>query len=134
LTKIHAQKFENLYRKGVARFFGVPVHNEKFTTLSTITSATSIVATEDITYFYNLQNLCDKVMIVDEENLIGEIKVITGIVGQTISFEIEVTGTFNPNTSVLYPVYIGMLENANFKNVTDQVISANVIFKEKFVG
>lgn len=134
VTGLQAQAFENLYRKGAYRYFGVPVYPEAFTTNTTITGQTSIVANEDLTYMYNLQNYCTQVVIVDHTNLTAEIKLIESVAGQTVTFDIEVENTFTPANTTIYPIFIGMLRSYNFKNITDRVVRANVSFVEKFVG
>lgn len=134
LSRIQAQTFDNLYRKGAYRYIGVPIYPEVFTTTGTITGATSITVTEDITYFYNLQNHCTQILIVNHDTLEAEIKIITLIEGQVITLDIEVAGTFTPANTTMYPIFIGMLSGYNYRNLTDSVLVASVSFTEKFIG
>jgi len=134
LSKVQAQKFENLLRVGAGRYFGVPIYNEIFTTDSVITGQNSIIANEDISDFYNLNNNCDQLIIVDHSTSTAEIKIISEVSGQTITFSQDVVKSFTPNITTIYPIFIGTLDGYNFKNVTDTVISTSVSFKEAFIG
>lgn len=135
LSRMNAQKFNNMYRLGAARFFGVPIQSEVMTTSdSPILGSFSITANEDLVNFFNLQTYCNQVMLVNHETAMAEMKILTSIVGQTLNFEIAVANDFPTVGTVIYPIYIGMLEQADFKFENDGVLTANVSFRESFIG
>lgn len=131
---IVAERLLNTLRFAQGRYVGVNVYHEIFWTSGTITGETDIVSAVSLTDRYNLQNLCTKIAIIDPYNAVGELKSIESIAGDTITLTSEVQKTFDPTTAIMFPVYVGVMMNHNAKSITDNFTSADVQFREVFLG
>jgi hypothetical protein len=89
-----------------------------------------VVPNESIQYYWNLQNYAPYLTALDYENGVFEVKSITAIDTTTIYFESAFLESYNPNTTVLFPSYIGMIAEYSQSNVSHSVKKININFRE----
>jgi hypothetical protein len=108
----------------------VPIYSELMTG-GAKNGLTTIVVDQDITYYWNLQNLCSYVIIINWVDDVFETRGLTSVAGSTLTLTEAITGTYaNPKACTIYPVYIGFLKDTGIKHLSDNVFSCEVNFEE----
>lgn len=130
LDGIAAEKFGNDLTYGHDKVFGVPVYSEHIYTSDTLTGQNSFDASNDISKHWNLQNLCDYIMIVDHGAGLAEVKEVASVVGSTITLERDIVLTFTPHRVIIYPVFFALLETLQSRGVTDGLENIMPTFTE----
>ena len=97
------QKLVNTIHYGKDKVFAVPIFTEHMRPSAISAGSNSITIADDITYYYNLQNNCDYLIILDETDLSAEVKEISEIDGQDITFTSNVTGSYTAGSCSIYP-------------------------------
>ncbi|RLC88916.1 MAG: hypothetical protein DRJ03_01355 [Chloroflexi bacterium] len=131
---VNIQYARNLIKYGHDKFFMVPLFNEPIfsdrvhglTGFDHVTADASL----DIDHYYNLQNLCDFVMIIDHASLATEIKEIDSIVGNIITFTELVTGSFSEDSAMIYPAFVATIDGAIYTSETDDLDEIDLKFVE----
>jgi len=125
--------FINLMKYARGKFFVVPLYNEIVLPSSALSGST-VTSADDLTYHWNLNNFCDYILIVDHENNLAEAKEVLSVGANSITFTTDINGSFSQVGTVLYPTFLGIVENYKYTNVTDSKIKATVQFKEVIVN
>lgn len=133
LEKVMATYFIHLMRGAASRLFVVPVYGEEFYCNSSPTGKLSITSAIDLSYFWNLNNYCTNLIIVDHNTGISEVKTVESISGDDITFTTEVVSSFTSDAT-LYPAFLGMLNNYSYEHLTDGVLRAEISFGEEVHG
>lgn len=131
LADNESMQFKHLMRNNLHRFFVVPIYPEVFFTASTLTNETTIIATEDLSYFWNLHNYCSNILIVDHLTGLSEVKELVSVAGTNVIVTQVINKIFNPASVSIYPAFIGVVASFNYSNITNTVIRANMFFKER---
>lgn len=128
------QYIRNLLKYGHDKFFLVPIFSEVMYTdrVHDITGQdhVNIDTGINIDYFYNLQNYSNYIMIVDHITFVAEVKSISSIVGQIITFTSAVTETFVKESALVYPVIVSIIDSTNYKPMTDDLTVIDLKFIE----
>jgi hypothetical protein len=127
---LEAHRYLNTVRYGRSRFILVPIYNELFFSKNALTGAVAIEGVADLTYHWNLQNYASYLLIVDHANKISEAKSIESILNNVITISKAILNTFNPATAVIYPAFVGMVQDYSYRNVTSQIIESKIAFQE----
>jgi len=127
---LDAQKVKQKLTYGHDKVFGVPIYSEPCYPTGTITGQTVINMTNDLTKFWNLNNLCVHVMIVDHEALVSEIKEVDSVGANSVTLVRSVTETFVAARTVVYPMFMAVLDSLTFKDETDDTSYVDVAFEE----
>lgn len=130
LDGIEAHRYLNIVRYGRARFILIPVYQEGFYSAGALTGALAITGSENLQYHWNLKNYSTYILIVDHANKISEAKSIASIVGNVINVSKVVLNTFDPDTAIIYPAYVAMVQDYSYRNITNKVIDSNITFQE----
>ena len=126
----NAQALTNQAAYDYNRFFAVPVYSEKIYADIINTGAGYIEAVNDIEKFWNLQNQCSMVLIVEHDHGTCEVKEIDSISGNTIYFKNNITGVFVPALTAIYPVFQGILQSVNIRQASETADLYDFIFAE----
>lgn len=127
---LDAQKTKQNLVYGHDKVFGVPIYSEPCYPTGTITGQTTINISNDITKFWNLNNLCTYVIIVDHAGLVGEVKEVDSIGAGSIVLVRAVTQTFVAASTVVYPMFMATIASLSLQNETDDLIVFDVNFEE----
>lgn len=132
VSSSNARKIHNLIAYGKDKIFGVPVYSEKLTPTVLSEGSTSITVSEDFTYYYNLINNGEYVVIVDHINALAEIKLVSSI--DTISSQINlhqpVFNDFNVKTTYIYPCVFCVIRAYSSNMQTNNFDEIKIDFRE----
>lgn len=106
------QKQYNLMHYGKDKVFAVPIYTERMQSLLITAGSYSLTISTDITYFYNLLNNVEYVIIVDHTTGVSEVKEISSLVGNLLLFTSAISNTYNANGTVLYPCVFSYIKSA----------------------
>lgn len=134
LVDNEAMQFKHLMRDNLHRFFVVPIYPEVFFTTGTLLGETTITAHEDLSYYWNLQNYCENILIADHETGITEVKALDSVSGSVVTLSQPINNSFTSANVSIYPAFIGTVSNFNYTNITNNVIQARMFFKEVTSG
>jgi hypothetical protein len=115
------------------KIFAVPIWPERCTTNSTIFQQTALVINEDLSTKINMLNT-QYIIVIDPVLRLGEVKEVSNITGQVVTVGLSFKVNFAPSRAVIYPVFLGILENSGPRSLTDNVLSMGMRFQEVFVG
>lgn len=127
---LDAQKVKQSLSYGHDKVFGVPIYSEPCYLTGTITGQSTINTTNDLTKYWNLNNQCSYVIIVDHALLRGEVKEISSVSANVINLVRSVVQTFDAGSSVVYPIIMATLESLSLNDETDDVTTFDVSFEE----
>lgn len=127
-------QFKHLVRNNLHRLFVVPIYPEVFFTTATLTGSTTITAHEDLSYYWNLHNYCENILIADHSTGQTEVKALDSVSGTTVTLTQTINNIFTPSAVSIYPAFIGVVSDFNYSNVTNNIITARMFFKEVVSG
>jgi len=130
LTGEKAQTQKNTFLFGTDKTFATPLYPELMTPKDKVTGSTALTMNEELSCFWNLNNACRFVIVVDHEEQKGEIKEIVRIEGNTIILASPINGQYPKNRTYIYPAYIGKLKSVETRTLTDTVDRIAVVFDE----
>lgn len=125
-----AHRFFWVLAYGHDKVFGLPVYNEKMRCSSIPNGGTTITTTTATTSMYNLNNLSTHVAIVDHNAGTSEIKEVASVAANSIVVSQAIAGTFDTNTSSVYPVIFVTIRSMQKQHATDDVETVAVEFAE----
>lgn len=131
---IKAQHFKNTMKYGKGFVFGVPVYFEQIYASSALTGQITFNATNDLSKLWILNNKATYIIIIDPVNYISEVKEIDSVSSSSITLVQAVIETFDLATVLVYPCILSWIDKTNINNSTDDLVVANVGFKEFTVG
>jgi hypothetical protein len=132
---VHAQDYvlQQLYNDlhyGKDKVFAVPIFTEMMQPSSITSGLSSVTISTDITHFYNLQNNCEYVMIINTETLDSEVKELSGIAGQVLSFNSNITGSYSISNCFIYPCVFSYTKSTKINPETHSTIRVSINFGE----
>lgn len=108
----------------------VPIYSELMTGGVKVGYDT-IIVDQDITYYWNLQNLCSYIIIINWVDDVFETRGLDSIAGSTLTLTESIVGTYaNPKACTIYPAYVGYLKDKNTRHLSDDMFSVEVNFEE----
>lgn len=125
-----AHRFFYVLAYGHDKIFGVPIYNEMMRASDIPNGGTVITTTTATTDMYNLNNLCSHIAIVDHNNNLSEIKEFSSIGTNSITVSQAITGTYNVNTTLIYPVFFASVTSLQKSHATDDVETIEIEFGE----
>lgn len=128
--KYQAQYYLAFLRNFYNYILGFAVYSEPITqVLAEIHGLATISVNETLTYYFNLAQ-SQYMIIIDEVNSHAEIKEIIGYSASSITFKYAVEGTFDKNTTYIYPCMIGRLTERDVTSITDKVVTSQLKISE----
>lgn len=131
---LDAQKTKQDLSYGHDKVFGIPIYSEPCYPTGTITGQTTINISNDITKYWNLNNLCTYVMIVDHDKLIGEVKEVSSVGASSVVLVRSVVQSFDVEATIVYPIFMATITSLTLRNETDDVIYFDLNFEEYGIG
>ena len=102
---------------GHDKVFAIPCVTEPLIPSGVITGETTLTFSTDFTYYWNLRNRCELLLILDYANRITEVKGISAInTPSEIVLERAVVETFAPATTAAYPVILSVMTDGSFED------------------
>ena len=133
----HGQEAQRLKQKiiyGHDKVFGVPIlHEQSFLSVDPQGGST-ITTTNTLTNFWHLNNQANYIVLIDQSQWLSEIKEIQSVGSTTITLTNDVVDSFDPGQTLVYPIYLGILETVDSIYETDGVYEANTKFAELVTG
>jgi hypothetical protein len=127
---VDAQKLKQSLAYGHDKVFGVPVYTEQLHPSADFNSSSTIQTSNDLTDFWNLNNLAEYVVIIDHTTLLAEIKELASVSANQIVCSIPVTNTFTWQRSVVYPVVMCTGDSFTMRPESDDVWTSDLSFVE----
>jgi len=124
----------NVLQFGHDKVFACPIYQEGVICTTIPNGATTIVTETDTTYHWNLNNACQQIMIVDHEAGEVEVKEITSVAANAIETAMDIEGSFNVASTIVYPVFIGLLVSHSIRHETNTKATIKVSFEEYIGG
>ena len=112
------QRARNVLLYGASRVCCVPIYAEPILAAAFTQGASSIVATTDISYLWNIQN-CGYAVLLDFVSGQSEMLRVSSVSGQTINLSAAITKSWTAARTVLYPAFAGKISGIKHKEVTD---------------
>jgi hypothetical protein len=128
-----AHTVDLLLQYGHDKAFACPIYPELMIPTTRTQGTTAVVVSTETTYLWNLNNACERIIIVDHINGQNEIKSISSVAAYQVNTTSTIQGTFTPASSSVYPIFIGTLHNHKIGHHTDDVQSVTLEFQE-FIG
>jgi len=108
----------------------VPIYSELMTG-GVYNGNTTITVDQVITYYWNLQNLCSYVIIINWVDDKFETRGLTSVSGKILTLTEAIVNTYsNPKACTIYPVFVGLLKGTNTKHLSDDIFEVEVAFEE----
>jgi len=127
---VDAQKLKQLLAYAHDKVLGLPLFNEQAHPSQSFNGSATIVCSNDLSKFWNLNNQATFVVVVDHQALQAEIKEIESVAAGQIVCTLPVSDTFTWQSSVVYPVVMVIGESFDFRPESDDVINSNLSFSE----
>jgi len=125
------QRALSLLKKSHGKVLGVPLYVEPLTINQLGTDY--ITVDEDISKYFNLNNLSKYVILIDYANNIAEAKEIQSIAASTITFKSDIKNSFNLPSSIAYPLmlsYVGKFKIEQDSGIEPELARLTLDFKE----
>lgn len=130
LSATEAHKFFYVISYAHDKVFGVPIYNEMMLASSIPNGGTTITTLTDTSTMYNLNNLSTHVAIVDHGSGTSEIKEVDSIGANSIDVTQAISGTFDTDTTRIYPVFFALVSSLRKSHATDDVEQIEAEFEE----
>ncbi len=125
----HGQSLINKLIYGKALLLCVPIYSEPIFTEAITAGASSITATEDLSYFWNIQN-CNYAIAINFVTGASQMLLVASTSGTTINLSAEVGETFDATESIIYPAFPGIVKSFKKADITDLICSVECEFEE----
>ena len=127
-------RFINDITYGHDKVFGVPIYSEASVLSTQATSGSLTLLLNNTTdYYWNLNNLCTHVIIIDYENDIAEIKEVDTVNSTNIVLSRNLIYTYEVGT-VVFPCFFASLKGVKSVSQTDNIETINIEFGEFLLG
>ena len=120
---LDAQKVKQDLSYGHDKVFGIPIYSEPCYPTGMLTGETTINISNDYTKYWNLNNLCTYVILVDHQNLVGEVKEVDSIGVGVIELVRAVSETFVAGSTIVYPMFMATIGALSVPAETDGLIN-----------
>lgn len=135
VQNVEAQIFFNSMSYGHDKVMAVPVYNEQMQSANLSVGNGSITTIGSHEYLWNLHNHCTYIAVTDHVNGVVEVLEIDSFPDNTtIDLVVNITATFDPNSTVIYPVVVSTLKAIKMDTAVDNMDVINVDFKEYVSG
>lgn len=124
-----AQSLVNKLIYGKALLLCVPIYSEPIFATAITAGLSSITTTEDISYFWNIQN-CVYAVAINFVTGASQMLLVTAAAGTLIALTEAIGETFDASQSVIYPAFAGILKSFKKANITDIVSVIDCEFEE----
>lgn len=130
ISELQMMAIVNTLRYGHDKVFVIPIYAEQII-CNTISTGTNTI-TPSVAYdqFYNLQNNCTHLLFYDSEDNEIEIKEVDTVGASDITFTANISGTFNANSTAIYPVVFSTLAGINSKGESQDLEVIQLRFEE----
>lgn len=130
LSDEEAHRFFYVLSYGHDKIFGLPIYNEKLRCSVIPNGGTTITTVTDTTNMYNLNNLSTHIAIVDHADGTSEIKEVSSVGANSIEVAQDISGTFDVDTTRVYPVVFATVASLRKQHATDNVETVAIEFAE----
>jgi len=130
VEEYRAEIFINTLKYGSNKVFAVPIYTEQLYVSVLNSGDPDITPTNDYSEFYNLNNNCTHLVIVDHYNFLYEIKEIEAINPSTIDLSSEMAITFDAGKTIIYPAVFSTLSGISMGPETKQHVVVDLNFEE----
>lgn len=127
---IRAQLLSNDLHYASNKIMGVPIFTEPMHAITSLTGNQIVTIQEDLSTYWHLKNLTTFVLLIDYASGTFELKEVMDITGQNVTFRVPVAETFTDNTSIIYPVFLGIVNDISTKMITDDTMEMELDFRE----
>lgn len=129
---LKSRRHHNSIIYGHDKVFGVPIYHEKMIPTSVPQSGSIITVAEDFTYYYNLNNRSDYVIIVDHMNELSEIKEVSALNAglKQITVVQPISESFDVSTTFIYPCSFCIIKSFRGNMQTDKFDALMLNFRE----
>lgn len=118
---------------GASKLCCIPIYSEPIQSAAVTQGATSIVASTDISYFWNIKN-CDYLIIIDWVSGASEMLGVSSVSGQTISMSSAIVNSWTAATAIIYPAFAGKISSISGLDSSSVVGNVSVEFEEVSIG
>ncbi|WP_028320371.1 hypothetical protein [Desulfatiglans anilini] len=129
---LNAQKIHNLLAYAKDKVVGVPIYSEPLQPAGSITGQTEIEILNDASKYWNLNNLCEFIAVLETETMTGEIVALVSIVGQTLTVGRAISGAYAD--PVLYPMFPGLITGVKERSLVDGIDAVEIQVEEYLRG
>ena len=130
LDAVENNEITNLLSYAHDQILGVPIYHERFRTTTALLGATTIEIVEDISEYWNLQNLTEFLLLIDRGSGEAAVKEISSINGQDIELVYAIASDLAAGDTVIFPLFLGYTEQVKPRNVTPNIVELELEFKE----
>lgn len=124
---------KNYLMYGANSVFAIPMFTEPILlAIGELDGLTSLTATNDISYYYNLKNLTDLLVICKDNQIL--VRGITGVSGQNILLDTALITTWRGEEVICYPVISCFVEALKFDYLNSKTWKGNYNMQEYVYG
>lgn len=125
-------KANNYIRYSIDKPAIVAIYSEpmRLVTSGSLQGLTTISIYEDITYYWNLQNLSDMIVIINKNTRASEVCELSSISGNDIILSGAIENNWDASSVVLYPVALMYVDQSEFSSITDTIADCNLKYRE----
>jgi hypothetical protein len=134
LNRLENHRFFNLISYAHDKIIGVPIFSEQMYATALTIGSTAIPISNSNEFLWNFQNRTTFIIIVDHETNETEIKEMLNFTDFNINLKSQITGTFNVNTTVIYPCLFCTVRAARFREKTSHINEAQIEMQEFQTG
>ena len=127
------QYARNLFLYGLSKLCCVPIYSEPIFSAAVTQGATSITATTDLTYLWNLKN-SDWLILLDFVSGQSEMLGISSVSGQVINLSSAIVNSWTASRTIIFPAFAGTISKVKGMDTTDRVGRVDVEFEEQPIG
>lgn len=127
------ERLRNTLLAAKAELICVPIFSEPIVAVSIVTGGSSITATTDLTYFWNIKN-CSYVVLIDIVTGQSEMLGVASVSGQLIRFATNIVNTWVAAQTIIYPAMAASLKAVKEGNILSKTASIDAEFEETTLG
>lgn len=127
------QYARNLFLYGASKLCCIPIYSEPIQSNAVTQGASAIIASTDITYFWNIKN-CSYIVIMDWVTGASEMVGITSVSGQTINLSSAIVNSWTAAQTIIYPAFAGNITAIRGLESSSLVGDVTAEFSEISIG
>jgi hypothetical protein len=127
------ERLRNTLLAAKAELLCVPIFTEPIVSASIVTGGSSIIATTDLSYFWNIKN-CTYAVLIDLLNGQSEMLGVASVSDQLIRFSTNIIKTWVASRTVIYPAMAAALKALTEGNILNNTASIAAEFEENILG
>lgn len=129
LDRQKLQYARNLFLYGASKLCCIPIYSEPVQSAAVTQGASAIVASTDITYFWNIKN-SDYVVLLDWVTGASEMIAVASVSGQTINLSSAIVNAWTAAQTIIYPAFAGKISAIKGLEKTSLVGDVSAEFEE----